>query len=569
MTIAPFTRDELREGTEALLAEGGMYAVMPQEIRGVTYDRVFALSSLSLREVLAARAAENADQTLIVYEDERLTTGEVWARAMRFAHWLGGQGVGQGDRVALAMRNYPEWVIAYLGIIASGACVVPLNAWWQADELTRGLERSGAKMVVADQKRAERVEGARSRLGLTIIAAREAVPGADHRLDAILSDASLPTTPPQVPIDPESDFALMFTSGSTGEPKGALLTHRSVVSAILSWSFQLEVVKRLRPEFPFVPENPAILLALPLFHCTASHAIMLLSFLTGRKVVFMYRWDPKEAARLIREEKITNFTCVPTMAHDLVEAAEPGDLDTLVDIGTGGAKRPESQMQHQREAAPDVAASSGYGLTETNALGTHITLTDYDQRPSSTGRVIQPVTEVAAFAEDGARLADGETGEICLRSPAVFRGYMDDEAATRAAFHPDGWFRTGDLGHVDADGFVFIVDRLKDLVIRGGENVSTLEVENALLAQEGVDEAAVFSVPDEQMGERVGAVVWSQGGELDLAAVREGAAARLAAFKVPERMWLAPQRLPRGNTGKTDKRTTRAIALANPPHLSV
>ena len=569
MTIAPFTRDELREGTEALLAEGGMYAVMPQEIRGVTYDRVFALSSLSLREVLAARAAENADQTLIVYEDERLTTGEVWARAMRFAHWLGGQGVGQGDRVALAMRNYPEWVIAYLGIIASGACVVPLNAWWQADELTRGLERSGAKMVVADQKRAERVEGARSRLGLTIIAAREAVPGADHRLDAILSDASLPTTPPQVPIDPESDFALMFTSGSTGEPKGALLTHRSVVSAILSWSFQLEVVKRLRPEFPFVPENPAILLALPLFHCTASHAIMLLSFLTGRKVVFMYRWDPKEAARLIREEKITNFTCVPTMAHDLVEAAEPGDLDTLVDIGTGGAKRPESQMQHQREAAPDVAASSGYGLTETNALGTHITLTDYDQRPSSTGRVIQPVTEVAAFAEDGTRLADGETGEICLRSPAVFRGYMDDEAATRAAFHPDGWFRTGDLGHVDADGFVFIVDRLKDLVIRGGENVSTLEVENALLAQEGVDEAAVFSVPDEQMGERVGAVVWSQDGELDLAAVREGAAARLAAFKVPERMWLAPQRLPRGNTGKTDKRTTRAIALANPPHLSV
>ena len=569
MTIAPFTQEELTEGANALLAEGGMYAVMPQEIRGVRYERVFALSSLSLREVLAARAAENAEQTLIVYEGERYTVGEVWAQAMRFANWLGTQGVGQGDRVAVAMRNYPEWVVAYLGAIASGACVVPLNAWWQADELARGLERSGAKLVVVDQKRAERIEPARARLGLTVVGAREAVPGADHRLGAITADESIPTTLPQVPIDPESDFALMFTSGSTGEPKGALLTHRSVVSAILSWSFQLEVVKRLRPEFPFVPENPAILLALPLFHCTASHAILLLSFLTGRKVVFMYRWDPKDAARLIREEAVTNFTCVPTMAYDLVSAAAPGDLDTLVDISTGGAKRPESQRALQREAAPEVAASSGYGLTETNALGTHITLTDYDQRPSSTGRVIQPVTEVAAFSEDGARLAPGETGEICLRGPAIFRGYMDDEAATRAAFHADGWFRTGDVGYVDEQGFVFIVDRLKDLVIRGGENISTLEVENALLAQDGVDEACVFSVPDEQMGERVGAVVWSQDGEVDLAGVRDGAARDLAAFKLPERMWSSPQRLLRGNTGKTDKRTIRAIALANPPHLSV
>ena len=569
MTIAPFTQDELREGTEALLAEGGMYAVMPQEIRGVAYERVFALSSLSLREVLSARAAENADQTFLVYEGERYTVGEVWAQAMRFAHWLGGQGVGQGDRVAVAMRNYPEWVVAYLGAVSAGACVVPLNAWWQADELARGLERSGAKIVVVDQKRAERIESARERLGLTIIGAREAVPGADHRLDTIIRDEALPTTPPQTPIDPESDFALMFTSGSTGEPKGALLTHRSVVSAILSWSFQLEVVKRLRPDFPFVPDNPAILLALPLFHCTASHAILLLSFLTGRKIVFMYRWDAGEAARLIREERVTNFTCVPTMAYDLVQAAEPGDLDTLVDISTGGAKRPESQRAHQREAAPEVAASSGYGLTETNALGTHITLADYDERPSSTGRVIQPVTEVAAFAEDGTRLPAGETGEICMRGPAIFRGYMDDEAATRAAFHDDGWFRTGDMGYVDEEGFVFIVDRLKDLVIRGGENISTLEVENALLAQDGVDEACVFSVPDEKLGEVVGAVVWSKDGEVDLARVRAGVAGDLAAFKVPERMWSAPQRLPRGNTGKTDKRTIRAIALANPAHLSV
>ena len=568
MTIAPITSAEIEAARAKLLEAVPQFACSPQTIRGVAYERVFNLSALSLREVLAARAAENADAELVVYEDERMTTAEVWGQAMRVANWLHGRGIGQGDRVALAMRNYPEWLIVYLGIVSSGACVVPLNAWWQAEELQRGAERSGATLAFVDAKRGERLVPAKERLGLTLVGAREEVIDADLRLEEILADEGLADTPPPVPIDPDSDFALMFTSGSTGEPKGAILTHRSAVSAILSWSFQLEMFKLLRPEHDFVPDDAGILLALPLFHVTASHAVALLSFLTGRKIVMTYRWDAAEAADLIERERLTNFTCVPTMAYELVQAARPGQLDTMVDIGTGGAKRPEAQRAIQREKLPAIGATSGYGLTETNGLGTAITLADYDEHPSSTGRVIEPVTQIACFSEDGARLPDGETGEICIRSPAVFRGYMDDEAATKAAFHEDGWFRTGDLGRIDVDGFVFILDRLKDIIIRGGENVACLEVENALLAQDGVDEAAVFSVPDEQLGERVGAVVYSRSQTLDLQAVRDGAAAHLAGFKVPERMWTAPAPLPRGNTGKTDKRTTRAIALETPPHWS-
>ncbi|WP_036767059.1 class I adenylate-forming enzyme family protein [Parvularcula oceani] len=568
MTIAPFTLAEIDEAADALLAEGGIYSVVPGEVRGVRYDRLFAMSSLSLREVLAVRTAENADQELLVYGDQRLTVGEVWTRAMRFADWLGQQGVGPGHRAAIAMRNYPEWCIAYLGIIATGACVVPLNAWWQPGELREGLVRSEAKFVVVDAKRAAHILPCKEELGLTLIGAREEVPEADHRIEDIVSDETLSDQPPATPIDPDSDFCLLFTSGSTGKPKGALLTHRGVVSAILSWSFQLQIVQRLRPEHTFVPENPAMLLALPLFHVTASHSVFLLSYLTGRKIVFMYRWDAEEALRLIREEKITNFTGVPTMAHELIEAAEPGDLDTLVDITTGGAKRPETQRERHREKAPEVGASSGYGLTETNAMGTHITLSDYDLRPSATGRVLKPVTEMAAFSEDGERLPTGQTGEICVRGPITFRAYLADEEATRAAFYEDGWFRTGDLGYLDEDGFLFIVDRVKDLIIRGGENVSCLEVENALLAQPGVNEATVFAVPDETLGERVGAAIWSRGGDADLEAVRAGVAKELASFKVPERLWLSPAPLPRGNTGKIDKRATRAFALEHPPHLS-
>ena len=308
------------------------------------------------------------------------------------------------------------------------------------------------------------------------------------------------------------------------------------------------------------------MLSLPLFHVTGLHSIFLLGYLSGRKLVFNYRWDAAEAAEIIRTEKLTNFLGVPTQAYDLIKAAQPGDLDTLVDIGSGGAKRPEAQVQLQRDSFPGISASSGYGLTETNGLGTYIALGDYAKYPSSTGRAIPPVTEIATFSEDGTRLPDGETGEICIKSPATLRCYLDDDAATAAAHHPDGWFRTGDIGHINEEGFITISDRLKDMIIRGGENISCLEVENILHEVEGVDEVAVFGVPHEKLGEVVGAAVFAKD-DVELASLQDHAKQRLAPFKVPTRLWRAPTMLPRGATGKIDKKMIRQVTKETPPHF--
>ncbi|MEO1658877.1 MAG: class I adenylate-forming enzyme family protein [Pseudomonadota bacterium] len=565
--IEPISVDELNEAIEQILADGGPFAVIPKEIRGVHYERVFALSEMSLRDVLAAKTAEFATSELIVYGEERYTTAEVWARSMRFANWLGSQGIGPGDNVALAMRNYPEWCMAFIGVVASGATVVPLNSWWQGEELRYGVETAETKTIVVDDKRADMLMPFKEELGLRLIAGRGECAGQDACLPDILSDESISTDIPTTPIDPESVFALMFTSGSTGFPKAAQLTHRGVLSTVLSWAFVQELYTRVRPEVPTRPDNAGILMALPLFHVTALHSIFLLSYLTGRKVVFVYKWIPAEAAKVIKNEKLTNFVGVPTMIQEILAAAEPGDLDSLVDLGSGGAKRPAAHVVSQGETHPSITSSSGYGLTETNAIGTIIGLADYVRMPDATGRVVPPVTQLATFSEAGERLPDGEIGEVCIRSPGVMKGYLNNDEANEKAFFADGWFRTGDVGVVDENGYLTIMDRLKDMIIRGGENISCLEVENVLLQFEGVTEAAVFAVPNERLGEVVGCAVYGKDGPIDLPALRKHAQEHLAAFKVPTRYWLSPQPLPRGATGKTDKKPLRAHAADNPPHF--
>ncbi|WOI52967.1 class I adenylate-forming enzyme family protein [Parvularcula sp. LCG005] len=569
MMPEPLTNEEIATEAAAMMAEGGPFATVPMTIRGVDYPHVFAMSQASLRDVLALRGMQYKDREFIVYDDERYTVGETWAKAMRFANWLKEEkGIGQGDRVAIAMRNYPEWPMAFLGIVASGATVVPLNAWWQEGELRDGIGRAKAKVVVCDGKRFGYLEPRREELGLTLVTAREDVPGGDIRFDDIIADEKWPQTAPSVQIDPESHFCLLYTSGSTGKPKGALLTHRSCVNAVLSWSFLLTLAQRRRPDVPFVPENPAVLLALPLFHVTALHSTLMLSWLLGRKTVFMYRWDAEKAIDLIKKEDITNFVGVPTMAHELVQAAKPGDLDDLADIITGGAKRPASQVLQQVDKFPQIGISSGYGLTETNSLVAHITMGDFINHPGSAGRAIPPINQIEVLNEKGEVQPRGTEGEICVKSPVTFHHYLEDEAATERAFYPGGWFRTGDIGVLDEEGFITILDRAKDLIIRGGENISCLEVENALVDFGPVDEAAVFSVPDEIYGEIVGAAVYGKEGPVDLQALRDHVASKLAPFKVPERLWLSPVPLPRGTTGKVDKRQIKMIATQHPAHWS-
>ncbi|MBY0421239.1 MAG: acyl--CoA ligase, partial [Parvularculaceae bacterium] len=344
-------------------------------------------------------------------------------------------------------------------------------------------------------------------------------------------------------------------------------THRGAVSTLLSWALVASSAKEANGGKSILGDNPGILLAVPLFHVTGSHSLFMFSWLIGRRVVMMYKWDVEEAIDLIRKHELTNFVGVPSQSFELAERAGRDDMPSLLDVGSGGAKRPPEHVQRIVDKL-GVNPSSGYGLSETNAAGCVATLNMYRERPDSTGKPLPPLTDIKIVTEAG-EAATGEVGEIWIRSPANFRCYDKMPEETAKALTADGWFRTGDLGKFDEAGYLVIVDRLKDLIIRGGENISCLEVEARAYAYPDVREAVVFSVPDPVLNERVGLVVYPKDGAIDLARLRGFMAEELAGFKVPERIWLSPQPLPRLGTEKFDKRLVRTIALQHPPQLSV
>ncbi|HOP19796.1 MAG TPA: class I adenylate-forming enzyme family protein, partial [Amphiplicatus sp.] len=321
-----------------ILAEEPMFAVGEADIRGNTY-RVFKNAPPSLVGIFLF-GTQFADKDFLIYEDERLTFAETWERACRFANALARDfKIGKGDKVAIAMRNFPEWCISYMAIISLGAVVVPLNAWWKNEELHYGLADCGAKLVIVDDKRMERILPCKKDLGLTLILARGGGEGADHHYEELLEscwDASVPS----VDIQPEDDFCIVYTSGSTGNSKGVILTHRGVVSTLLSWAFVASALKEARGGESLFGDNPGILLAVPLFHVTGSHSLFLMSMLIGRRVVMMYKWDPKKAVELINHHQLTNFVGVPSQSYELVDAAGDTSMPSLLDIGSGGAKRP-------------------------------------------------------------------------------------------------------------------------------------------------------------------------------------------------------------------------------------
>ncbi|MEO1243437.1 MAG: class I adenylate-forming enzyme family protein [Pseudomonadota bacterium] len=566
--VAPMDPAKLATAAFKLLTENPLFKVTEAEIRGNTY-RVFENAPPNLVGLYAYGAATHGDKDFLIFEDERLSFAETWKQACRFAHALRDElGVKPGDKVALAMRNFPEWCTAYMGAIATGAVVAPLNAWWKADELKYAIEDSGAKIIVVDARRLEYLAPLKEELGLTLILAREEGEGADHRFEDMVERAR-DDTPPPVDIQPDDDFCIVYTSGSTGNPKGVVLTHRGCISTLLSWAFVASAVKEARGGVSLFGDNPGILLAVPLFHVTGSHSIFMLSYMVGRRVAMIYRWDPKHAGEIINREKLTNFVGVPSQSYELMNTDHEGGLPTLMDIGSGGAKRPADHVRKLKNTFKNANPSSGYGLSETNAIGCVISLAEYQQRPDSTGRPVPPVTDIK-IVKDGEEVPRGEVGEIWIRSPANFREYHNLPEDTEKALTPDGWFRSGDLGKMDEEEYVYIVDRIKDLIIRGGENISCLEVENRVYEHHGVAEACVFSVPDETLGERVGLVFYPVDGEaIDVAELRDFIAKELAAFKVPERIWLSPSPLPRLGTAKFDKITVKKIALQHPPALSV
>ncbi len=558
----------IRDAYDRLTAPGAPFEIRSEEIRGVTY-RTWATAPADLRQVLE-QGREHGDAVFMVYEDERLTNDRSFRLAAAFAHALVDRyGVGPGDRVAIAVRNYPEWVLAFWGTVAVGAVAVPLNGWWEGEELEYGLADSGSRVLVADRQRLERLgDERRRRLGPATILVREGdAPEGVDRWDDVVGDGA--DTLPAADLDPDQDATIFYTSGTTGFPKGAVGTHRNMVTNL--WTLMCRgaagaLVKADSGAAP-VPEpeaqQTAIVLTVPLFHATGCHSVMVPAWFTGAKLVMMYRWDADRALELIEREQVTTFTGVPTMVKELLESPEFARRDTssLRSVGAGGAATPPGLVERMAEEFPRADPGNGYGLTETSSVSTQNVGDDYRAHPDSVG-VASPVVELKVVDESGAALGPGEVGELWIKGPNVVRGYWGKPEATEAAI-TDGWLHSGDIARIDDEGFVYLLDRAKDLVIRGGENISTVEVEGAVHHHPDVMEVAVFGVPDDRLGEAVGCVVLPKPGREPAAdALVESLTGHLSSFKIPSRWWCSPETLPRNAAGKIVKRDVRERALS-------
>ncbi len=553
------------EAVAHVLATNPTFAVAPTVVRGVTYT-AFKNIPPTVPALMDAGMAQHEDGAAdyLLYEGERWSYGEFCADVRRMAHVLRDQfGVGKGCRVAIAMRNYPELLALVLAISATGATVVFVNAWWTTNELDYALRDSEAKLVFADGPRIQQLLPLKDPLRLTLVGVRdgEGLVAWDYgALKNGASDAPLGTV-----IDTDDDFAVMYSSGTTGHPKGVVQTHRSAVSAVFSWLLQAVVAPLVTPpeEDAPPPLRPAALVVTPLFHVTATHPLFLLSLAAGAHITLMYKWDAEKAVRLIQEENITRFLGVPTQSAELMQAARKAGvtLETLDYIGAGGAKRPGAQVAQLAETFPNAGIATGWGMTETNALGIGMIGDDYLKRPESTGKLHPPVQELRLLDDAGNDVPLGELGELTVKSPANMRCYLNKPEATAETLQ-DGWLRTGDLAVMDAEGYVTILDRKKNIIIRGGENIACLEVEGALHRLPEVVEACAFSVPDERLGEVVGACVQlREGAILTCEQVAGALQGHLATFKHPQLLWTQNAPLLRGATDKIDRRGLRAACL--------
>jgi acyl-CoA synthetase (AMP-forming)/AMP-acid ligase II len=506
----------------------------------------------TLSELFRAFCALHSQTEAIVAGEERLSFADLDRISEQFAHGLVSRGVAKGDRVAIAMRNCPAWVVSYMAILKAGGIATLLNGWWEAREMQHALELAAPRLIIADAARSRRIAERCDKfetLGLAI----------DHPLESaigpLLSDenAALPA------IDPSDDATLLFTSGSTGEAKGALSTHRAVTTAAYCYATGLMVLRGILESEGRPPPPPRTLINVPLFHVTGEVPVMLNSFVVGRAMVLMAKWDAGEALRLIEKEGITYFVGVPTMSLELMTHPDRHkyDLSSLRDITAGGAPRPISHVERLREEFPGAQPALGYGLTETNAVGAINFWSNYAAKPGSTGRPAKPFVELSILGEADRHLPAGEVGEVAIRTAATIKAYWQAPQATEELLTADHFVRTGDIGYLDEDGYLFIVDRKKDIIIRGGENISAAEVEAACYDCAKVSEASVFGAQDERLGEVPVAVIHPRDG-LTVEELQGFLEKRIAKFKVPARFIFSDEPLPRLGTGKIDRRALKA-----------
>jgi long-chain acyl-CoA synthetase len=532
-----------------------MYAVTTRTIGGVNY-KVFANAFNNLREMYASSLDDDQffarklvewfgdeDWTFLVYENERYSFAEAYQIAAGFSKQLINKfGIKPGDRVAIAMRNYPEYCLAFMAITAVGAVAVPLNSWWQGEELAYGIRDCEPGLILADEQRMERMLPNIKDLEIPMLITRadKPLPEQARPLADFLFKEKLPEFP-LIDVGPDDDAYIMYTSGSTGTPKGVVSTHRAIINTVMSWQMPIVGMIMTYPDQidQLIPAHrPSVLLSVPLFHVTGLVGGILSSYFIRQKVVMMPKWNAEAALRLVEKERITRLGGPPIMTWEFVNSPdfEKFDTSSVTSLGGGGMERPPEHLKVLEERMGRHVATANYGLTETTALGTNNAGENYLNKPASVGRPTPPLMEAKIVDEQGralptghkpasvgrptpplmeAKIVDeqgralptGQSGEICFKSCTNFRCYWKKEAETAEAMLDGGWFRTGDLGYIDADGDIFIEDRLKEIVIRGGENISSREVEFAIYEHPAVLEAAAFGLPDEKMGEKLAAVV--------------------------------------------------------------
>ena len=575
----------IAEAHAALTAPGQFFESEEVEIRGIR-TRTWKNAPVTLRAI-AERSRQHGDAVFVVYEDERTTFADHFRRTATFAHRLIDEyGVEKGDRVAIAMRNFPEWPAAFWAAASIGAIVVPLNAWWTGQELEYGLADSGTKVLVADGERMERLADHLPSLDLRTIVVRgeRGARGEGDDFEEVLAGGEWHDDLPDVDLAPDDDATIFYTSGTTGRPKGALGTHRNMCTNLISLLFSgarsaMRAASAREGEGDATPQAPqqpaptaaaagtprrqnAYLLSVPFFHATGCHSVLVSNTYAGNKLVLMHKWDAERALELIERERITSFGGVPSMVWQVLQSPSfaTRDISSVTNIGYGGAPAPPELVRRIEELFPGRSPSNGYGLTETSSLSTSNAGADYIRKPDSVGAPVA-VVDVKVVDDDGNELAEGEVGELWIKGPNVVKGYWNKPEATAQTF-TDGWLHTGDVARIDDEGFVFIVDRAKDMVIRGGENVYCSEVEAALFEHPDVLDAAVIGVPHPVLGEEVGAVVQLKPGATAKADdLRAHVAERIAGFKVPAHVWFRDEDLPRNPAGKVLKRELRTELL--------